>query len=490
MSLLSIDADAHLQKLACHNYSSKALYSVELVRLALLRGADRVEVTVKSTRVVILDNGRGIDERQLELLCRSLDPRQSAPAREQAILDLKSPLGIGLLALFSPAPARIQVENVRQKQGKTMLIERGNSRELPWCGITTGTRLTLFRNSVNINLVNQEKRVLEHYCRAAVGDVFLNGKPIQKKPLLTQSLVSVKLKSTGNAPWRTAALGIPTQGDMCQVWLLDQGIPWFHKILPAWHGFIFEAALESDREFSESLLNQFSATLPRLYRWLADRYPTYPPSLQERVEELLFKHNRLTGDVSLVNRFSPFKVCGSAASLSLSQVTSKASSGNLFAIPVGKNPRSHPPRPGTTFILTRSQLDFLINQHRLPLTVLSPHKGKSSLLGRLYSPAKKWRDFFSRFRFRAPAILEENSLTQAERAFINGLFIYLSSTRGHYPLPGQGIEPKMVSARGFYPSLFTPPLLLIRREHPLIKKAVRAYQADTRNIEMIAPLLF
>ena len=104
---LSIDVEAHLQKIATHTFGSRHHYPVELVRLALSRGANRVQVTIKPTKLEILDDGKGIDKKDLAGLQIILDRKRGAQEREQAILKFKTARGIGLLVLFAPGPQKI-----------------------------------------------------------------------------------------------------------------------------------------------------------------------------------------------------------------------------------------------------------------------------------------------------------------------------------------------------------------------------------------------
>lgn len=467
---LSIDVDAHVQKLAGNTYTSKQHYPVELVRLALSRGADRVELTIAANRLEIVDNGRGIAENEWNLLLQLLDGKQRVSAREQAIGALKSPRGIGLLALFSAAPNCIVLENVHGEKGQTILIDRGTVKETsPVCRIASGTRIVLYRSGGS----DREKRIVEDLCKAVEKEIILNGKPIAKSPLLSPYLAAAKLKASGEAAG--GMVGIPVKGDLCRVWLLDQGIPWFYRVLPPRHGFVFEAALEyrgAGSDAAHSLSNHLAPALTDLYRRLAEQYAALPPAYRERVEELLFNHNRFTGDASLVNRIAPFQLFNSSLRLNLSQVVEKAKAGSLCAVPAEENAsRYRPPAAGAAaaLVLTRQQLDFLVNQQRIPIRLLSPGKHRKK---------RAWvRDFLARIRLAPVSVVDRDDLSHDERSFLSGLSAYL-----------QNLTPLLVKGRSLLPAVSTPPLLLINRQHPLTRRAVAAYRKDNRNIEMLAHL--
>lgn len=484
--LLSIDVDAHVQKLAANTFASRFHYPVELVRLALARGADRVEVKMKPHKIEILDNGQGIGQEQMELLLSVLVPNQSPEVREQSVEKLKTRQGIGLLAIFSPSPGRVLIENAGREERKSILIEGRNMKESASCTIKEGSRVTLFRNSSDLN---QEKAILQDYCRAVQKDIFLNGKAIEKKSILTPpAVVSLKLKASAGIG--EGVVGIPRKGDLCKIWLLDQGIPWYFVTLRPWKGFIFSAALEFKGDVIDSLLNNLLEPVTRLYYWLAQRYPSYPKPFQSRVEELLFKHNRLTADNKMVNCFSPFKVIHSSMRLSLSQVARKAASEVLYAVPAKENPWKYNTAAGTTLLLSRNQVDFLVNHQRIPLTFLTPVMFHKNPLSIFYTHTEKLKHIISRTAAARRKRLDNSKLGSAERVFLESLAHYLKISRITHPdlLPGQGIEPTMIHARGISPGVLNPPFLLINRKHPLVRKAVRAHQLDPRSIELAAAL--
>ena len=487
--LLSIDVAAHLKKLAAHTFGSRSHYPVELVRLALSRGAERVELTIKPGRVEIQDDGREIEASQLESLSRLLTPDRPAGERELAIESLKTRQGIGLPAIFSPSPHRVVIENASRIEKKSILIKGGTLIESTSCGIDSGTRIIIYRNGGD---VKQEKEILQDYCRAAPKDIVVNGKALEKKALLTPPPI-VALKLDGSQGVGEGLVGIPIKGDLCKILFLDQGIPYFGATLRPWKGFIFSLAVEYPGELTGSFLNRLTEPLSRLYCRLAQRYPTYPEPLRERVEELLFKHNRLIGDRRLVNLFSPFKVlANSPHPLSLSQVSGKASQGILYAIPAAENPARYDTQGGTTLILRRNQVDFLVNFHHLPLHFLSPVKYHKKPLQIFRKGIEKLKKSISRLLAAGRKIRDNNELTDEEQDFIKALTRHLSAQgfKNANLLPGLEIETAMINGRGISPVVFKDHRLLINRGHPLVRKALRAYRLDPRSIELAAAIFF
>lgn len=485
--LLSIDVDAHLQKLAANTFGSRFHYPVELVRSALKRGAQQVEITINLKDIEIRDDGRGIEKEQLALLRDLLAPGQPAAVREQSIEKMKTPQGIGLLAIFSPSPTRIRIENVTKEARESMLIEKGRLKETGSYTIKSGTRITIDRTSSNRN---REEVILKDYCRAVTQDILLNGKAIEKKSIfIPPVMVSMRLKNSPGIGG--GVVGIPEKGDLCKIWLLDQGIPWYHLTIRPWKGFIFSAAVEFKEEVTRSFLNQLVEPVTRLYYWLARRYPTYPESYQARVEELLFKHNRISSHTGPVNCFSPFKVFNSPDRLGLSQVIKKTAAGNLYAVPAKENPKKYNAKTGKTLLLSSKQIDFLVNHHRIPLTFLTPVKYHKNPLRIFHKLTEKVKNIISHLIAAGRKRINRGELGGLEDYFLKALVLHLNtgSNKPHVLLPDQELEAVMINARGLSPAVLKPPLLLINRKHPLVKKAILAYRLDPRSIELAARAL-
>ena len=81
--------------------------------------------------------------------------------------------------------------------------------------------------------------------------------------------------------------------------------------------------------------------------------------------------------------------------------------------------------------------------------------------------------------------IPEDELSSEESLFIKALTLYHSGK----------IEPVMINSRGLFPSIAVEDqnskersLILIRRKHPVVKKAILALQIDPQNIELISPV--
>jgi hypothetical protein len=498
-SLLSIDVDAHLQKVAANTYRSAAHYPVELVRCAVKRGASQIHIEINKKRLEIIDNGSGINSTQMKNLNTLLETSQSFKKREQSILDLQNHQGIGLLAIFSPSPAQILIQNRTHSEQVQFLYQNGRLQKTAMSqkptkptGSPIGTRIVLTRKTSDLQL---EKLILQKYCKFADTKIILNGQLISQKSSLTNSLVSIRLKQKDKSP--PGRIGIPKQGDVCRIWLLDQGILLTRKTFAPWKGFIFEAMVEYSGEITGQFLSALQDDVNKLYIYMITHYKKIPLKYQPRIEELIFKHHRLTHNADLVNHFYPFRAGGSSSYLSLPQLQKKAEKGILFAtLDKGKSPLKSGNNPDV-LILNPVQMDYLVSYIRLPLRILQPAVFRINPVNQLKSAIfKLTKRIFRKNRINEKKIIPYTELSETEKLFINELFNHISGDND--PELKRYSRPVMIKSKGFFPVVATkessiisrvlPVRIILRRNHWLVKKAVKVVFSQPENIKWIAPL--
>jgi len=506
-NLFSIDVEAHLKKAASHTFGSPSHYPVELVRAALRRGAGEVDIRVGRTRIQATDNGSGLDAEALKTLTCLLDPTQPTELKEAAVETLQNRGGFGLLAIFAPAPRKILVENV-SILGKTRIVfEKGRLEKFNSCDLSVGTRITLF--GVAGRSPAREKYILRAYCLSVQAGIYLNNRLISRGPLLDLSQLLASLSISDSNYISRGILGVPRTGDICRLRLLDLGIPYRYVTFPPHKGFIFDAAVEyanmsmgtSNGEITGELLDHLAEYAFQLYQWLCRNHASAPDPVQARMEELIFDHYRFArsqsrsgkdkGSLSFLEHFAPFKTLGAggAGMLTLPGIKDQGRKSPIFAVPRHKEHLRYNMLGKTVLSLTREQADLLVNLEKLPIIFLTPVFQKEKRLPMFFFSLKKG---FKRFVFRffgflvTPSrrkVLNFDQLTPQEQLFMQTLNEYLAGEG-----EGHTVEAVMVSSRGPFPSIPSRPLL-IRRDHPLVRKAVEAVQTDPRNVEIFMPLL-
>ena len=486
--LLSIDADAHLHKLTAHMFPSPALLPVELVRSALKREAAVITIQVTSERIEINDDGAGIGSEQWRALVGLGDGSQDAVAREKAMASLQDfgRPGIGLLAVFCPGVRGVQIENTGAAGKNTLRIAAGQIELRDDNSWPRGTRITIARRR---GPAEEERALLAELCAAVHGEIVVNGRSVKKKSLLRDSLVSSG-SDGGKNPDRSQ-LAVAARGDVCRIWLLDQGIPWQVMAMAPVQGMIFSAALETNVAPAPPAIEALAADARRLYRWLAENYEQFPEPCQSRIEDLLFRQARAGGDYSLLSLCAPFRLLASPRKLSLAEVRRAAASGALAFTDFDSRPGRFSVPGKDVLLLSARQKDFLINHLRLPLV---PANANAAARVKPRKKLKPFRRALSGFRkFFAPA---ETGIINASRlsAEENNLCLELEKLWRQKLAAGAAaaaipLSVGMVEGRRLAPAFRLKnrygEILLIKRRHPLTLRALQKIILDRDNLELV-----
>jgi hypothetical protein len=504
--ILTIDADAHLQKLAAHMFPSPALLPVELVRAAIKRRAAAISIQVHAARIAISDNGAGIGSAEWQALACLGDARQTAVAREKAmsfIQDLAHP-GIGLLAVFCPGVRSVQIENAHGDKKNTLRIAKGLSEMQHTCLWPQGTRITISRRR---GPAAEEKVLLAELCAAVQTEIVINGRRLKNKPLLTDTMASMNI-TFGENPSR-GLLAIPAHGDVCRIWLLDQGIPWQVTAMAPVLGLVFAAALETAIPLTPAKVETLAATATRLYQWLAENYSQFPEPYQSRIENLFFKQACSGGDPGLLSVCAPFRLLHSKQRMTLAEVLHKAKNGKLHVMDRDSRQSyfsgherevlSCEDRPissariggRSVLLLTPQQKDFLSNHLQLPLVTLNAHQKIKIRPQKILAFCR--RKFPGVLRMTAPSkakILDRNRLSREENDLCLEMEMHwrrkLAATS---PVATAfSLSVVMVEGRGLVPAYWLKnqqgDTLQIRRRHPLTLRALLGINQDRDNSEL------
>jgi hypothetical protein len=490
--LFSIDVDAHLKKAASHTFGSPAHYPVELVRAALRRGAGQVDVTFSKNRIQVEDNGKGMDSKAIETLICLMNPSVPVAEKEAAVEAMQTREGMGLLAIFAPDPSEVTIENAPAPPGKKLRLQFLGKKQFhlgQHTSLQKGTAVTMVTRNRDME---QEKQLLDIFCRAVKKDIRLNGQVISGRELLTRQMATLEVSPSKHTDG--GQVGIPRTGNLCRLQLLDRGIPWHHLTLPPRKGFVFDAAVEyrgDPGDITRGFIQDLTQYAQKLYQWMCKRYSTAEPHHQDRIEELIFTHCRLTGDVSLIHQFSPFKLYDSIYFLDLARLREIASENEIYAVPRSKEHLRYNPGAGnhkTVLSLTREQADLLINFLKLPVTFLSPVRKRLFRWWNWRIKIKNAKQRLLLSLFPSPQkIVAGAHLTPTEKTFLSHLNKFLSEHPDRFP----GQQAVMIPSKFPFPVIKSPAgnLYMLRRHHPLVQKAIHAVQSHPGNIELLTPFL-
>lgn len=338
IELFSIDVDAHLTKAATHTFGSTAHYPVELVRAALRRGAQHVDVGIGKSSIQVQDDGAGLEDNALNILSYIMNPDTVTAEKEWAVESLQTRDTLGLLAIFAPQPTEILVETTQSNNQKKhrLHLHRHHLSRSESAGVNRGTCITL--HGTNRDPI-REKELLEIFCRCvpANREIRVNNRIISGQPLLKGQLAIMDI--TAGPACSEGQVGIPRSGSLCRIRLLDQGIPCHHFSLPPQQGFIFEAAVEYTGDIEKitvSFINHLLGFVEHMYGWLCRSYATASEDLKTRIEELIFNHNLQTDSLVFLHQFAPFRFYNSSLYTGYRQIQEKAATAKIYAVPQKK----------------------------------------------------------------------------------------------------------------------------------------------------------
>jgi hypothetical protein len=486
--LFSIDVDSHLKSVATHTFGSPSHYPVELVRAALKRGATQIHVNVGRIHVQVKDNGSGLSRQSLEILYTLLDMKRPETLKEEAVEKLEELKEYGLLAIFSSSPHKILIENVSPSEKTSIVFNKVLLSRSPKCKLTAGTRITIYSKADRD--IQDEKEIITNYCKSVHKNIYLNKVPISKQPRFTNYLAALKINSSKHSI--RGEMSIPRDGNTCTIILLDMGIPYRYIKLPPQQGYIFNVAIEYSGEVTKrilSILIQYSFTL---YRWLCQHHREVPPQIQERIEELIFTQYRITGERDLIKEFSPFKILGSKATLTLPSILELAKNKSVLAVPRNKQHLKYNISNQRILSLTQEQADLLINIENIPVIFISPLSSGRRYFTRLIAFFKKIMKSLILFLSPSPTkgnILKDDQMSPQEQSFNRILNEYIQTQK-----PRLAVQKAwLLFSKGPFPSVLSKKIknsrtLFIRRNHPLVLKAIELVNQDPRNIEMVMPI--
>jgi hypothetical protein len=484
--LFTVDADAHLEKLAAHIFPSPALLPVELLRSSLKRGARAVTVEIKPAQIVISDDGRGIHEDEWRALACLGDAGQGPIAREKAMAAIQERArpSIGLLSVFLPGWQSIVVEDAGAHGRRAMRLLHGDGERAVAGAWAHGTRITIRRRR---GPARDEIGLLARLCAGVAAEITLNSRPLAKKPLLSGFLVSMNVGAAQDLP--PGQLAIPARGDICRLWLIDQAIPWQVTNRSAAQGLVFAAALETAAPSAPPLLEKLAAQADRLYYWLAENYATFSQDRQARIEELFFRRIRSGGDPDLLTICAPFRSWPGPQRLTLADIRLMAARGALAAMDVNGRYGRLPVREGKILLLSAVEKDFLIDHLRLPVTFLNEPQQNRDRPRRLRALVRAAIGrLFERIFPATPVESVRLSRAEMDLCLLMEAQWRLERARGNSGAAPAALSVRLVEGRGWAPArgIKNGPceILQLRRSHPLTRRALLRVAQDAMNVEL------
>jgi hypothetical protein len=157
--------------------------------------------------------------------------------------------------------------------------------------------------------------------------------------------------------------------------------------------------------------------------------------------------------------------------------------------PVDYQNREHP-----VLRLNKKQADYLVNHVGLPLRFLPLPRRRRGFRGKLAGKLATWKSVFRGMIYRRRHLIPSEQLSIPEKRFILLLSRYLNSHPAESPTIAVS-KTGFIRGRGILPGAILkdkhnlePARLIIRRQHPLTKRAIQWIDRNPENIDFVAPL--
>jgi hypothetical protein len=251
-SLLRIDFEAALAKLAWAQLQGAWEIPAELARLAIATGAREVAIDVSAKRLTLRASGSRLERRMVSDFASMLDRELEPEERHRAMVELEAAEAF-VLSAIACSPVESVVLRIGGEHGMRLEMRRGARLGVIHPGTETDAARDLFLEIGGLPIdADKAVRWLTKVGRFAAVPVTVGGRRIDagfSDPLITGRLDAfthpVSLAGAGASaapPSLRTSMAIPRRGSAPRLWLLRHGIIATRATVPGRPS--FEAAIE------------------------------------------------------------------------------------------------------------------------------------------------------------------------------------------------------------------------------------------------------
>jgi hypothetical protein len=493
--LLTIDVVAELRKLCQAQLQGPWQLPAELVRRAIRAGASNVRVTFGRGRVVVSDDGAGLDPALVQWTAILVDRDRRAEERHLALATLEKAGEPALLALGGLDQLReLTIQTVSGGREHALSYQRGTPATMASGAARAagGTQVVL---QVPGLPRRQAARWLADVARFAPVSLVVDGKPVADG--LAGALVQAPL-----APPLRGQVALVARGDTAHAYLLAHGLVTAHLSIPEVPA--FQAAVElgatggelTPARLREAAVPHLAALTDQAVALLA-RAAEQPWAWSEpqraRLAQLTLQAVRRNLRPQQVERLGVFRILGATgpalvdlASLRRAAAADAAGARTLLALSPGQPADHYAIGPEPVLLADDAERSLLAELLEVRFRAPTPRQSAHSIAAlarRLVHQAGRWLAeglALIRHPTRRPP-LPEHTLTVAERAFLMGLREQMRNE------PVRGVE-QILFCEGQGPlrrPRGTPPVLVLPRANPTVQACLRAFSADRRWTRLI-----
>ncbi len=493
--LLTIDVAAELRKLSLAQLQGPWQLPAELVRRAIRTGATQIGVSFTRDRVVISDDGPGLDPSLVQWTAIVVDRKRSAEERHLALTTLERAGELGLLALAGLEPLReVAIHTIFGNQHHVLAYQAGQpaSVEVGRATRAAGTQIIVRAGGLDRR---RAARWIADVARFAPVAVVVDGRAIPDG--MADSLLQAPLQ----APLR-GRLALLLEGDTAHACLLANGLVSAHLSIP--DAPCFEAAVElasvqgelSPARLRDAIARNLPALIDQAVALIvagAAQAADWPHARRARLAHLTLQAARRKLRPEEIERAAVFQQVGTGgpalvdlATLRRAATTGPGGPGTLLALDPGERPERYAVGLDPVLIADDAERSLLAEvlgvRFRTPNRQEAAHTPRALVrrllrggrrllaqgLGLLLHPSRR------------PA-LPDHVLSARERAFLTALREHLRDN----PVPGVEAVALCPGGGPLRRPHGTPPLLHLPRDNATVSACLRAFSSDPRWVRLI-----
>ena len=451
LNILSIDIDAALRKLTEKRFKSIDDPAIVLIRFAAAGTPKGIRIQLTNRSLDIETTGQRVDPALFHHLATLLDTTESKEGRAGALSHLEQVVGLDILAAFAGAPSRVTFSWQTESGAEGIRFVPGEPPE-PFSSTFPGDLTIRIRGGLP---AKADPVKIAEKCRFSQVPIIINGHLASRGIKVEGSLIRQKITDSD----LVGVVGIPKEGDLSQITLLDNGIITDELYMPAQGGLVFHATVFGKRSDFQEIYPELRNAAKRLLAPLANGYPSLSAKRQKLAEVRLFDRYEVTRENMLVKGVDAFKTVD-GASLDLPALLESAKAGNLFAIDEDAAAASFAVKNRRVVIVSRRQrrfLDVLLDAPvKTPPKRIVPHAKPTRFRERIAGLLSRMRG--------AGDIIPREALTDVERRFLDILNAAAKTANTPFTLEmsdGTAFPPRTKKTAGVF-------CYLVPRRHPKV----------------------
>lgn len=406
LDILAIDIDAALRKLTEKRFKNRDEPALALIRFVAAASPSAIFVTLKKKQFVLETTSGDFSTELFTWLQILFDPRRKKSERSQTLSLLENRGGLDMLAAFSGKPKLVEF-TFSSDSGATCVRFAPGRKPLR---ITADLSDRSFRMVVHRGMPGlADPEILAEKCRFADIPIFVNEKRVSHGVKVEGSLIRQQLPGTPVE----GVIGIPKEGDLSHILLLDNGVISDDLYMPNLRGIVFKAVVFRKRSDFLEFYPMLRQAAKRLLPHLATGYGSLGNSRASQAETRLFDRYEVTNEKSLVTGVTAFKTA-KGARIDLPAIERALKKETIYAVEEGKALQNFAVSNRNVLVLSRRQrrfLDAVLDQPlRTPPSHISVGLRSRGLWVRLRD---LWKDAAERSKF-----VDSSAWTDVERHFI------------------------------------------------------------------------